>query len=73
MWEAATLGGVIRCGEHESETQTPRNPIGRPGTNGNRGRGNTPFVSRLKEQLKSFMYFSYRRRPGESRFKHTQD
>jgi hypothetical protein len=27
---------VVRCGEHESEAQTPRHPIGRPGTNGNR-------------------------------------
>ena len=28
--------GVSRRGEHESEAQTPRTPIGRPGTNGNR-------------------------------------
>ena len=29
---------VCRCGKHESGAQSPRNPIGRPGTNGNRDR-----------------------------------
>ena len=28
--------GVFRCGELESEVRLPRNPIGQPGTNGNR-------------------------------------
>ena len=32
---------VSRCGKHESGAQTPRKPIGRPGTNGNRVRGKT--------------------------------
>jgi hypothetical protein len=32
------LKEVTRCGEHESEVETPRNPIGRQGTNGNRVR-----------------------------------
>ena len=37
--------GVIRCGEHESEVQNQRKPIGRPETHGNRGRENIPPVS----------------------------
>ena len=39
--------GVIRCGEHESGVQTPRNLIGRPGTNGNRADRNQALLNNL--------------------------
>ena len=38
---------VTRCGEFESGAQTPRNPIGRPGTNGNRFRRKQAFLGFL--------------------------
>ena len=39
--------GVIRYGKHESGVQTPRNPIGRLGTNGNRVRRKHVFLGYL--------------------------
>ena len=54
--------GVSRCGKHESEVQTPRNPIGRPGTNGNWVRGRISAYYWLKAQLKFWTHFSSRSR-----------
>jgi hypothetical protein len=41
------LQEVTRCGDHESAVETPRNPIGRPGTNENRVRRKQAFLRYL--------------------------
>ena len=41
------FSGVSRRGEDESETHTPRKPIGRPGTNGNRPDLKQAFLNNL--------------------------
>ena len=44
MWAATISGEVTRYGKHESGVQTPRKPIGRPGTNGDRVRQKQPLL-----------------------------
>ena len=41
------LPEVSRCGKHESGVPTPRNPIDRPGTNGNRAQQKQAFLNNL--------------------------
>ena len=42
-----SFSGLFRCGKHESGAQTPRKPIGRPRTNGNRARRKLAFLRYL--------------------------
>ena len=65
--------GVFRHGEVESGVRFPRNPIGRPGTNGNRTSWEIPLNSVLKEQLISHIHSSYRTRPRQSRYGDNED
>ena len=59
MLEFLKLSEVVRYEDHESDVQTLWNPIGLPGTNGNRSRGRIPSYAWLKEQLKSiFTYYT---------------
>jgi hypothetical protein len=46
---------------------------GPPGTNRDRASWEIPPYSRLKEQLKSYIHFSYRTRSPEGRYRHNKD
>jgi hypothetical protein len=51
QWKSSFLetrySEASRCGKHESDAQTPRKPIGRPGTNENRARRKHVILSYL--------------------------
>lgn len=64
------LAGVLRGRELGSEVRLPQEPIGRPGTDGNRSHAEIIPLFWFKGQLKSCILVSYRSCSRECRYRH---